>query len=77
MSYYWRNFKVVFYALLGSGVVGIGVSFLFNLDKLIVLPFFPDVLDATCIIAAGTLLLREMILEASHGSKIHVPELRN
>ena len=78
MSYYWKNLKVVFYALLGSGVVGIGVSFLFNLDKLIVLPFFPDVLDATCIIAAGTLLLGEMLREAARSrSKIPVPELRN
>ena len=54
-----------------------GVNFLLNLDKLMVLPFFPDVLDATCIIAACYLLLREMILEASHGSKIHTPKLRN
>ena len=58
--------KAVFYALLGSGVVGIGVSFLFNLDKIIVLPFFPDVLDAACIISAGLLLLREMFVEATH-----------
>ena len=65
MPYSWRNLKVISYALLGSGVVGIGVSFLFNLDKLVVMPFFPDVLDAACIIAAGTLLLREMLKEAS------------
>ena len=70
MSYYWRNFKVISYALLGSGVMGIGVSFLFNLDKLIVMPFFPDVLDATCIIDDGLLLLREMILEASHSRNL-------
>ena len=76
MSYYWRNLKVVSYALLGSGVMGIGVSFLFNLDKIIVLPFFPDVLDATCIITAGLLLLREMVLEASH-PKIISPEIRS
>ena len=56
--------------------MGIGVSFLFNLDKLIVLPFFPDVLDATCIIAAGLLLLREMILEASP-PKLVSPEIRS
>jgi sulfite exporter TauE/SafE len=65
MSYSWRNLKVISYALLGSGVTGIGVSLLFNLDKLVVLPFFPDALDATCIIAAGMLLLTEMLREAS------------
>lgn len=63
----WRNFKVAFYALLGSGAVGIGASFLFDLNKIIVLPFFPDVFDVMCIIAAGLLILREMLVEAATG----------
>ncbi|MHB2037457.1 MAG: hypothetical protein ACYCPW_12060 [Nitrososphaerales archaeon] len=59
-----RNFKLVSYSLLASAVVGVGLSFLLNLDRTIVLPFFPDVLDVAMIIASGTLLMREVVREA-------------
>lgn len=65
MAYSWRNFKVITYALIGAGVMGVGLNLILNLDKIIVLPFFPDILDAASIIVAGSLLLREVCAEAS------------
>ena len=59
-----RNFKLVSYSLIGAATVGVGLNLMLNLDKTIVLPFFPDVLDTAVIIASGTLLLCKVIREA-------------
>ena len=47
------------YVVLGVGVMGIGLRLLTDLSKPIILPFFPDVLDAIAIISAGILLMFE------------------
>jgi sulfite exporter TauE/SafE len=53
--------KMYVYAILGAGVIGVGSSLGLNLDKSLVLPFFPDVLDSLTIIAVGALLLYEVV----------------
>ena len=64
MSISFRHFKVITYSLLGAGVMGIGLSLALSLDKIIVLPFFPDILDAVSIFAAGGIVLGEVVKEA-------------
>jgi hypothetical protein len=49
------------YAMLGAGVIGVGLSLAFDLGKVLLLPFFPDVLDSITIVAVGALLLYEVI----------------
>jgi hypothetical protein len=41
--------------------MGVGLSLLLNLDKTIIMPFFPDVMDAMIIMLVGTLLLIEVL----------------
>ena len=60
-----RSFKLVSYSLIAAATVGVGLNLMLNLDRTIVLPFFPDVLDSVVIIASGALLLGEVIREAS------------
>ncbi len=59
-----RYIKIYAYTLLGAGVTGVGLSLAFDLDKLVVLPLFPDILDAISVISAGALLLYEVFREA-------------
>jgi sulfite exporter TauE/SafE len=55
--------KIYAYALLGAGVTGIGFSFALDLNKIVVFPLVPDILDSISIIAAGVVLLYEVIRE--------------
>lgn len=52
---------MLIYTLLGTGVIGIGLSLFSNLDRSIVLPAFPDSLDAFSVMAVGCLLLYEVV----------------
>ena len=53
--------KSYVYALLGSGIIGVGMNLWLNLDKPIVLPFFPDILDALSVILVGCVLIYEAV----------------
>ncbi|HKW03964.1 MAG TPA: hypothetical protein VJN71_01575 [Nitrososphaerales archaeon] len=55
--------KTYLYVLLGTGVIGIGLSLWMNLNKSIVLPVFPDVLDAISIVSVGCILVFEAIVQ--------------
>lgn len=55
--------KTYLYVLLGTGVIGIGLSLWMNLNKSIVLPIFPDVLDAISIVSVGCILVFEAIVQ--------------
>ncbi len=60
-----RYFKIYVYALLGAGVSGIGLSLALDLNRIVIFPLFPDVLDAISIMTAGAILLYEMFKEAA------------
>ncbi len=65
--------KMYIYMLLGTGVIGIGLSLWLNLDKTIVLPFFPDVLDAISVVFVGFILLYE-VFKQMRGKQPHLSE---
>ena len=51
--------KMLVRIFLGVGATGIGLRLLTDLAKPIMLPFFPDILDAITVISAGLLLMFE------------------
>lgn len=59
-----HGLRSVFYAAVAAASMGVGLSLLLNLDKTIILPFFPDVMDAMIIMLVGTLLLIEVFRDS-------------
>jgi hypothetical protein len=41
-----RYAKIYVYAALGAGITGIGLSLALDLNKIVIFPVFPDILDA-------------------------------
>lgn len=56
--------KMYMYTLLGAGVIGVGLSLWANLNKTIILPAFPDSLDALSVVSVGCLLLYEVVRQS-------------
>lgn len=59
-----HELRAVLYAAVAAASMGVGLSLLLNLDKTIILPFFPDVVDSMIIMLVGTLLLIEVLRDA-------------
>ncbi len=56
--------KIYLYALLGASVIGAAISLTGDLNRVLFLPFFPNILDAALMICVGGVLLYEVFKEA-------------
>jgi hypothetical protein len=59
-----RYAKIYIYSVLGAAVIGVGASLSLELNRSMILPFFPDVLDSVLIVCVGGVLLYEVFREA-------------
>ncbi|MHB8702291.1 MAG: hypothetical protein ACYC7D_14910 [Nitrososphaerales archaeon] len=65
MSRLLYSFRAVLYSGIAAASMGVGVSLLLNLNRTIILPFFPDVADALIIMLVGSLLLLEVLKDGT------------
>lgn len=56
--------KIYLYSILGAAVIGVGLSLSLELNRSVILPFFPDIMDSVLIVGVGGVLLYEVFREA-------------
>ncbi len=56
-----HRLRAVIYSAISAATIGIGMSLLLDLNRTIILPFFPDVADALVVMLVGGILLAEVL----------------